>query len=167
MESGVCNVFISYSWDSEEHRLWVKKLADELEVDESFHVIWDGYDLDSLIDKNLYMEKSVIDSHFILTIGTKNFKNKADNRLGGVGIETRLSVNEHWENLERKNKTKSILILKELEAIPNYLKGHFYVDFINDDLFKVNIEKLKKLLRGEANFKRPEKKKRQAAFGVN
>lgn len=84
-----------------------KKIADTLEEDETLHVIWDGYDLDSLIDKNLYMEKSVVDSDFILNISTLNYKEKADKRRGGVGIETYLSVNEHWDNLEKKQKTKN------------------------------------------------------------
>lgn len=152
-------LFISYSWDSEDHRLWVKKLADVLEQDELFHVIWDGYDLDSFIDKNLYMEKSVVDSDYILTIGTGIFKQKADDRLGGVGIETYLSINEHWENLQNKRKTKSLLILKENSAIPNYLKGHFYIDFTNENDFLKNVSKLKKQILGEATFKRPEKKR--------
>lgn len=159
MSNEKIKLFISYSWDSEEHRLWVKKLADVLEQDELFHVIWDGYDLDSLIDKNLYMEKSVVESDYILTIGTELFKQKADDRLGGVGIETYLSVNEHWENLQKKRKTKSLLILKENCAIPNYLKGHFYIDFTKDDDFVKNVLKLKKQILGETTFKRPEKKK--------
>lgn len=153
-------IFISYSWDSDEHRLWVKKLADALEQDDAFHVIWDGYDLDSLIDKNLYMEKSVVDSDYILNVTTLKYKDKANNRQGGVGIETYLSVNEHWDNLEKKKKTKSIVILKEIGSTPTYLKGHFYLDFTNDDTFEVNIAKLKKQLTGEFLFKRPEKKKR-------
>lgn len=154
-------IFISYSWDSEEHRLWVKKVADTLEEDETFHVIWDGYDLDSLIDKNLYMEKSVVDSDFILNISTLNYKEKANNRKGGVGIETYLSVNEHWDNLEKKQKTKSIVILREKNSTPNYLKGHLYIDFTNDDDFPINITNLKKQLSGQHLFKRPEKKKKK------
>lgn len=160
MDANKTSVFISYSWDSEEHRLWVKKLADELESDEQFHVIWDGYDLDSLIDKNLYMEKSVVDSDYILSIGTLKYKDKANNRKGGVGIETYLSVNEHWDNMERTKKTKSIVILKEKDSTPTYLKGHFHIDFTNDVEFSLNILKLKKQLTGEALFKRPEKAKR-------
>ncbi|WP_432420490.1 SEFIR domain-containing protein [Pectobacterium brasiliense] len=39
------NIFISYSWDGDEHQEWVRKLADSLEVDNEYHVVWDGYDL--------------------------------------------------------------------------------------------------------------------------
>ncbi|MBM6635068.1 TIR domain-containing protein [Leclercia adecarboxylata] len=160
MEENNIKVFISYSWDNEEHRLWVKKLADELERETLLHVIWDGYDLDSFIDKNLYMEKAVADSDFILNVCTLNYKNKANDRLGGVGIETYLSVNEHWENLQKKKKTKSLVVLKENDATPTYLKGHFHLDFTDDRKFLANVHNLKKQLTGESLFKRPEKKKR-------
>ncbi|UNH27854.1 TIR domain-containing protein [Moellerella wisconsensis] len=158
MEENKITVFISYSWDSEEHRLWVKKLADELESDNVFHVIWDGYDLDSFIDKNLYMEKSVVQSDFIINVCTINYKNKANERLGGVGIETYLGVNEHWDNLQEKKRTKSLVVLKELGATPTYLKGHTYINFTNDDNFALNVNNLKKELKNESLFKRPEKK---------
>lgn len=160
MEDNKTKIFISYSWDSHEHRLWVKKLADELESDDLFHVIWDGYDLDSFIDKNLYMEKSVVESDYILNICTLKYKDKANDRLGGVGIETYLSVNEHWDNLQKKKKTKSLVVLKENDATPTYLKGHFHVDFTDDNLFKESVFDLKKQLTGEALFKRPEKRKK-------
>lgn len=158
MEQNKIQVFISYSWDSDEHRLWVKKLADELESDEQFHVIWDGYDLDSFIDKNLYMEKAVAESDCIISVCTLNYKQKANDRLGGVGIETYLSANEHWDNLQKKKKTKSLVVLKEKEATPIYLKGHFHADFTDDNQFQKNLLNLKKQLTGEFLFKRPEKK---------
>ncbi|HHB9143501.1 TPA: TIR domain-containing protein [Klebsiella pneumoniae] len=160
MEENKIKVFISYSWDSEEHRLWVKKLADELESENLFHVVWDGYDLDSLIDKNLYMEKAVVESNYIINVCTLKYKDKANDRLGGVGIETYLGVAEHWDNLQKNKKTKSLVVLKEKEATPTYLKGHFHIDFTDDNKFKTNVLTLKKQLTGETLFKRPEKKKR-------
>ncbi|WP_241364470.1 TIR domain-containing protein, partial [Klebsiella pneumoniae] len=160
MEENKIKVFISYSWDSEEHRLWVKKLADELESENLFHVVWDGYDLDSLIDKNLYMEKAVVESNYIINVCTLKYKDKANDRLGGVGIETYLGVAEHWDNLQKNKKTKSLVVLKEKEATPTYLKGHFHIDFTDDNKFKTSVLTLKKQLTGESLFKRPEKKKR-------
>ena len=88
-------IFISYSWDSSAHREWVRKLADSLEEHTDLHVVWDGYDLDALADKNKFMESGITDSQFIIVIATKNFKNKADARTGGVGIETYLSTAAH------------------------------------------------------------------------
>ncbi|OBU07430.1 SEFIR domain-containing protein [Morganella psychrotolerans] len=101
MSDNKCRVFISYSWDSGEHRDWVRKLADSLESDENFHVIWDGYDLDSFTDKNKFMEQAVFDSDYIVVVGTKQYKEKADDRRGGVGIETYLSAVAHWKKFRK------------------------------------------------------------------
>ena len=43
-------VFISYSWDSEEHKEWVGSLADALEQDKRFSITFDQYDLDETND---------------------------------------------------------------------------------------------------------------------
>ena len=53
-------VFISYSWDGNIHQDWVKKLADDLEVYEEFHIVFDQYDLDTQLDKNYFMEKEYL-----------------------------------------------------------------------------------------------------------
>lgn len=106
------------------------------------------------------MEKAVAESDCIISVCTLNYKQKANDRLGGVGIETYLSANEHWDNLQKKKKTKSLVVLKEKEATPIYLKGHFHADFTDDNQFQKNLLNLKKQLTGEFLFKRPEKKKR-------
>ena len=36
-------VFVSYSWDSDEHKQWVKKLADTLRVRFGINVLLDQY----------------------------------------------------------------------------------------------------------------------------
>lgn len=77
------SIFISYSWDSEEHREWVSKLAEEIEMRPEFHVFWDGYDLDSFIDKNLYMEESVTKADYTIVVATENYFKKANDRQGG------------------------------------------------------------------------------------
>jgi len=152
-------VFISYSWDSEEHKGWVRKLADSLESDEKFHVIWDGYDLDNFSDKNHYMEEAVFLSDYIIVVGTKKYKEKADCRTGGAGIETFMSSVVHWQGLEKNKKTKIILALRELDAEPNYLKGHMNIRFLDDSKYHESIVELKKSISGDKLIKRPEKKR--------
>ncbi|HBE3604012.1 TPA: toll/interleukin-1 receptor domain-containing protein, partial [Escherichia coli] len=151
-------IFISYSWDGKEHQDWVHKFADSLEEDPAYHVVWDRYDLDSFSDKNLFMESAVINSDFILVVATKKYKEKADNRNGGVGIETYLAAARHWEMMTGKDKkTNIITINRESDSTPNYLNGHLYVDFSKDELFNDSLVELKRLLNAEPKFKRPEK----------
>ena len=52
MEKEKYKLFISYSWDSNEHQKWAKNLADKLEEFDEIHVVFDQYDLDSFEDKN-------------------------------------------------------------------------------------------------------------------
>ena len=89
-------VFISYSWDTPQHKNWVKKLADTLEEIHEIHVVWDGYDLDSLVDKNRFMEAGIYDADFVLVVATRGYKHKADNRKAGVGVETFMATASHW-----------------------------------------------------------------------
>lgn len=103
-------VFISYSWDSPEHRAWVKKLADTLEEVEEIAVSWDGYDLDSLVDKNYFMEAGIHDANYVLVVATAKYKAKADDRINGVGLETFLASAVHWDSMLRDKRSKLIVL---------------------------------------------------------
>lgn len=152
-------VFISYSWDSDEHRRWVRKLADSIEEINEIHVTWDGYDLDSLTDKNLFMEAGISGSDYVIVVATKKYKEKADNRAGGVGIETYLTTAAHWDGLQKDNKTKVIVVLREPDALPNYLKGHLYIDFSSDAEYSSSEAQLLKYFRQDSTTLRPPKRK--------
>ncbi|ETF04653.1 hypothetical protein W822_01590 [Advenella kashmirensis W13003] len=152
-------IFISYSWDSLEHRAWVKKLADTLEEIEEISVAWDGYDLDSLVDKNYFMEAGIHDADYVLVVATTKYKEKADDRINGVGLETFLASAVHWEGMVREKRSKLIVMQREQDSTPRYLKGHFRLDFTDDALFPKSIEELLSLLRGRATAQRPKKRR--------
>ncbi|MEW6521607.1 MAG: TIR domain-containing protein [Thermodesulfobacteriota bacterium] len=156
-------VFLSYSWDSEIHKEWVRKLADTLEELKELHVVWDGYDLDALTDKNKFMESGICTADYVIVIATKKYKEKADNRSGGVGIETYLASAAHWDGLQKQAKTKVIVVLREPDSVPNYLKGHLYVDFTADSLYCESEAKLLKYFRSESTVPRPPKRRSLAS----
>ncbi|ENF8750701.1 TIR domain-containing protein [Vibrio fluvialis] len=153
------NIFISYSWDNDEHKEWTRKLADRLEEYSEIHVVFDQYDLDSFSDKNFFMEKGVFDTDILLIIVTKEYVNKANNRLGGAGIETKMSTARHWEESLNGNDSNIIPILREGGTLPNYLKEKFYVDFRKDDMFEKSISYLLRHIKNESKVKRPKKTK--------
>lgn len=161
-------VFISYSWDSNEHREWVKKLADTLESYDEIHVEWDGYDLDSLSDRNLFMENGVSSADYVLVVSTKEYKMKADARKGGVGIETYLSTAKHWDSLLAEQRTNIILLLKDRDAIPIYLKGNMYIPFWDDSQFNSSVINVVDQISGKSGYARPPKtnsvKKTETAY---
>ncbi len=152
-------VFLSYSWDSSEHREWVRKLADSLEEHAELHVVWDGYDLDSLADKNKFMESAIADSNYVLLVATAKYKQKADSRAGGVGIETYMASAAHWNALQSEGQTKIIVLLREKDAVPSYLAGHLYIDFTTDENYVSAERALLEHLRGERKVVRPSKRR--------
>lgn len=158
-------VFVSYSWDGNEHRAWVRKFVDSLEEIDEITTIWDGYDLDSLIDKNYFMENAAHDADFVVAITTAPYKAKADERKGGVGIETFLMSAVHWAGMLKDKQSKIIAIQREPNSTPRYLEGHFHLDFTQDGQFPSKFEELVLLLQKKATFERP--KKRRSLTGVS
>lgn len=138
------NIFISYSWDSSEHKEWVLNLADELSQYEEIHVTLDQYDLDVSVDKNYFMEKGAFDSDIILIIVTPEYSEKSNSRSGGVGIESTLLSSRYWEEMLGNEKTTIITILRsgEYSSSPRYLRHHFSLDFRNDNDFEKNLSSL-------------------------
>ena len=86
-------VFISYAWESEEHRAWVKALADHLLTD-GIEAIVDRYDLGLGDRLPQFMEESVTSADYVLIVCTPTYKAKADARVGGVGYEGHIISDE-------------------------------------------------------------------------
>ena len=151
-------IFISYSWDSEDHQNWVGGLADRLEEIQEIHVTLDQYDLDSYGDKNFFMEKGVFESDVILVIVTENYVEKANARSGGAGIETKMASALHWAEAETKGESRLIPVLREGKGVPRYLKEKLYVDFRDPEKFEKSFGHLLKQLNQETRRTRPPKK---------
>jgi len=150
-------VFLTYSWDGEDHQEWVRKLAIDLDSYKELHIVCDIFDLDNESDKNLFMERAVSESDIIVVIATKNYKHKADERLGGVGIETYMTTIRHWAESEGGNASRVILLQREKDSTPRYLAGKFYIDFSVDALYQKSLAYLLKALSGKTKTQRPQK----------
>ena len=134
-------VFISYSWDSDEHREWVRMLADKL-LENGVNAFVDQYDL-SLADRlPQFMEQQITDSDFILIVCTKTYRDKANNRTSGVGYEGHIIS---AELLSGKNERKFIPVIKEgraPEILPTFLAGKYGIDLSNAENFEENFNDL-------------------------
>jgi hypothetical protein len=134
--------FISYSWDSEPHKKWVKCLADKL-IKKGIDVILDQYDLHTGMDMNHFMEKSLKISKKVLLILTPNYKIKAEKRKGGVGHEYSIINSEVSKVINQK--IKYIPILKKgnnKTSIPSYLQSIVKIDMIKNNNFKKQFDLL-------------------------
>lgn len=135
-------VFISYSWDDEEHKEWVLKVANRLRTD-GVDVILDRYHLRPGVNLSFFVENSLRTSNRVITILTPQYKSKADNRKGGVGQEYTIINNELIKNIATNERIIPVLRKGNPDSsIPDFLKTYIYVSFINDDDFDKNYEEL-------------------------
>lgn len=78
-------VFVSYSWDNDNHKEWVFQLCQDLR----------GKGVDAIIDQAMrkgkdlldFMEKGIANAHRVLVIGTPSYKRKSEEEKGGVKYE--------------------------------------------------------------------------------
>lgn len=132
MSENPIRVFISYSWDDEEHRKWTKSLADAL-LREGFDAQIDQYDLEPGDRIPHFMEQSITDADFVLIICTPKYKAKAKDRNGGVGYESHLITGELYS---KHNERKFIPVLRRgtiNDAIPSFLAGKLAISLTESE----------------------------------
>lgn len=136
-------IFISYSWDSNQHKAWVKKLADKLTQRRGVHVILDQYDLKIGSNMNHFMENALKEAEKVLIILTPNYAKKADKRRGGVGHEYSIIDSDITGGINQYNKYLPILRKGNVKiSCPSFLKVFVHLDMRNDGEF---ISKLSEL----------------------
>lgn len=150
-------VFVSYSWDSQEHEAWILELATKLR-ENGVNAILDKWDLGSL-GKPLpnFMENAIANSQRVICVMTPNYKKKTDNLSGGVGYEYSIMSAEIFT--DDINTTKFIPLFRsgtDADAIPTILKGRKYVDMRDDTLFDDKfLHELLRDIHNEPKFKKP------------
>lgn len=133
--------FISYAWESDELKQWVKHLATILRekgIDAKIDQ-WEVVPGDQIPH---FMENSVRDNDYVLIICSPTYKTKSEKRLGGVGYEGDIIA---AEILQKSNHRKFIPILyvgTVLTSIPSGLQGKYYIDLSNQYHFDKNFEDL-------------------------
>jgi len=135
-------VFISYSWDDENHKTWVLNFASRLR-ENGIEVILDRYELQA--GKNIphFMEQALEKSDKVLVIFTENYKLKADGRQGGVGYEYSILNNDIYKNIT--NNSKYIPILKSgtfNTSIPSFMQQFIAIDMSDDSQYEEKIKEV-------------------------
>jgi len=150
-------VFISYSWDNEDHQLWVLKLASKL-IRNRVNVLIDEWDLVKYRnDLHYFMESGIRESDYVIIICTPNYAERANCRKGGVGIENTIITGEFYDE---NNYTKYILIARNYdknvtECLPSYLKTKFAMDFKDDSKYDQKIEAILRKIYNIPRYERP------------
>lgn len=137
-------IFISYVHEDQEHNDWVYRLANDLKGE--FDVIIDT-DLRVGAEISRFMETSVRDSDKVILILTPEYKDRADGRKNGVGMETSMISAEIYGN---QDKIKFIPIVRKgtfKTSYPTYLGMRNGLDMTKNENYAQNLEILKKNLR--------------------
>ena len=134
-------VFISYSHDSPEHKLWVSELGARLRRN-GIDAILDQWDLGLGADVTRFMERGIVGADRVLVICTDQYVSKANADEGGVGYE-RMIVNA--ELVQNLGTDKFIPIIRQAstkEKVPTFLGTRVYADFRDDSHFDAEYGKL-------------------------
>lgn len=102
-------VFISYSWDSDEHMSWVGQLSKDLREKFRVNTLLDRYNRggDDLIT---FMQKGLSKADRVLIVGTPKYKEKTEKQAGGAKFEDQVISIELYKNMETR---KFIPVLRE------------------------------------------------------
>ena len=139
--------FISYSWDSEQHKDWVKGLAIKLR-ERGIEVILDQWHLTPGDSLTRFMETAIRESDFVVITLTPRYKEKADNRKGGVGYEEEIITGEAFRG---RDSRKFIPVLRSgtwEQSSPSWLLGKFGLDFTGEPYKEVQFQDLLNTLLG-------------------
>lgn len=150
-------VFISYSWDSQEHKEWVLKLANYLIKKAGCNVLLDQFDLAAGKELTHFMENGLEKADKVIIVLTEEYKKKADSRIGGTGFEYSL-ISQGLYDLQAKND-KFIPILRQgtkATSAPAYVGTKIYHPMQEDSKFENNAFNLARLIYNKPEVVRPE-----------
>ena len=162
-EIPIRKIFISYSWSTDEYRERVRELAEEL-ASNAIDVELDQWSLKEGDNKYVYMERMVNDSTIdkVVILLDKKYKNKADDRTGGVGTETTIMTPKVYaEVVKKEGKKKFIPVVMERdletgsEFVPAFLDGNIYVDLSNAEHYAEEFEKLVRAIHDKPIHRKP------------
>lgn len=141
------SAFISYSWDDDPHRDWVRALAERLRAD-GVDVSIDSWAMAPGDQLSVFMERSIRDNEFVVIVCTPRYKRRSDAREGGVGYEGDIMT---AEVMTSQNHRKFIPVLRSgtwSQAAPSWLLGKYYINLAGDPYSERDYEDLVRTLLG-------------------
>lgn len=137
--------FISYSWSSPTHVAWTINLATRLRED-GVDVVLDKWDLKPGHDAYQFMESMVTDKTVtkVMMICDKAYVDKANDRSGGVGMESQI-ISPELYGKGTQDKFAALMTDEDDEGnphVPVFYKGRIFIDFRAADKFEESYEQL-------------------------
>lgn len=141
-KSDLPHVFLSYSHESDAHRHWVRRLAEDL-TKNGVETTLDQWHLHVGDDIGAFMEQSLKKATYIVLVCTEMFAQKANDRSGGVGYEQAVFVGELLMSRELSSRFLPILRSGDpSKALPLYLRSRLFIDFRDDNSYGQALDQL-------------------------
>lgn len=121
------SAFISYSWNDDAHKEWVRTLAERLRAD-GVDVTLDRWTTVPGDQLPAFMERAIRENQFVVIICTPRYRSRSDAREGGVGYEGDIMT---AEAMTRQNNRKFIPVLRSgawPQDAPSWLSGKYYIN---------------------------------------
>jgi|GEM_PF-5861978 len=146
-------VFVSYSWDSEEHKQWVLSVAEALHREPDIDVVFDQFDVWPGKDLTHFMEQG-LKCERVVVVSTPSYVSKSRDRVGGVGYECSLITADLVKDM---GQDTFIPVLRAGEDVPAFLGTKLRLDFRDSSRFEESMERLIAAIRREPEARRPGK----------
>jgi len=141
-------VFISYSWDDEPHKDWVKAFATGLRSD-GVDVTLDQWHLQPGDQLPAFMERAVRGNDYVLIVCTPTYADRSNRRVGGVGYEGDIMTGEVFTS---RNERKFIPVWRLgadwNTAAPSWLLAKYRIDLRGDPFSEAQYQDLLITLHG-------------------
>ena len=147
-------VFISYSHDTKDHKVWVTDLATRLR-EKGVEVILDHWDTEPGDDLPKFMERGVTTAHRVLMICTEPYVRKVDDGKGGAGYEAMIVTSELVRD---QGLNKFIPVIRQTGAekiTPVCLGTRKYVDLSPDKDFDEGFAELLETIHRVSSARKP------------
>lgn len=146
--------FISYSWDNDAHKEWVRKLSDAL-MQHGVFTLFDryipkGYPLTRFMDRGIDIADRVI------VVGSPEYLRKCNNLAsGGAPYENCIISSELMTDIATTKYLPVIHGGSFDECLPAKLSKRLGIDFGDDSLFDEKIDELVRTIYGISECPRP------------
>ncbi len=151
---GVKVAFFSYSWDDDEHKKWVLKLANDL-APRGIYVLLDQY-LPAGYPLTYFMNKGLDVADRVIIIGTPKYHEKSIKSLsGGVTYEESII---HVDLMRNIATTKFLPIVRSgtfETALPPLISSRIGFDFRDDSAYDSLVEELVREIYNVPKYARP------------
>jgi hypothetical protein len=152
-DSGAPRCFISYSWDSEDHKDWVRKLAEGL-ARNGVHVLLDQWDNAPGNDLPGFMEQAG-ETDFVVVVCSPRLVVQASADRSGTRYEKRIISDRLMQQSPGDGRVIPVLRCGGEAAVPTFLRGLVWIDFSVDAAFESKLEELLRRIFSQPVYVRP------------